>query len=74
MSVFYLSCHTGSGKLAKDYAVDLNIRIVLPIAVRAKDSLFFGANRKDSKVRRTISKYSLTDKQNHRSIIVLTQS
>lgn len=33
-------------KLAQDYAIDLNLRIVLPIAVRAKDSLFSGTNRK----------------------------
>lgn len=33
-------------KLTQDYAIDLNLRIVLPIAVRAKDSLFSGTNRK----------------------------
>ena len=32
--------------LAADYAVDVNMRIVLPIAVRAKSSLFDGSNRK----------------------------
>lgn len=33
-------------KLATDYAIQLNLRVVLPIAVRAKDSLFDGSNRK----------------------------
>ena len=32
--------------LAADYAVQLNLRVVLPIAVRAKESLFDGSNRK----------------------------
>lgn len=33
-------------KLVADYEITLNLRIVLPIAVRAKDSLFAGSNRK----------------------------
>lgn len=33
-------------KLAADYAVALNLRTVLPIAVRAKSALFDGSNRK----------------------------
>lgn len=33
-------------KLVADYAITLNLRVVLPIAVRAKDALFDGSNRK----------------------------
>lgn len=33
-------------KLSEDYDIDLNLRVVLPIAVRAKESLFDSSNRK----------------------------
>lgn len=33
-------------KLVADYDVDLNLRVVLPIAVRAKEALFNASNRK----------------------------
>lgn len=33
-------------KLAADYDITLNLRVVLPIAVRAKESLFSASNRK----------------------------
>ncbi|MEP3653515.1 MAG: DsbA family protein [Litorimonas sp.] len=33
-------------KLAEDYDVQLNLRVVLPIAVRSKSTLFDGSNRK----------------------------
>ena len=33
-------------KLTDDYNIDINLKVVLPIAVRAKSTLFDGANRK----------------------------
>ncbi|WP_418152109.1 hypothetical protein AB8615_07925 [Litorimonas sp. RW-G-Af-16] len=33
-------------KLAQDYDVQINLKVVLPIAVRAKSSLFDASNRK----------------------------
>ncbi|MEP1142655.1 MAG: DsbA family protein [Henriciella sp.] len=33
-------------KVAEDYKVELNLRVVFPIAIRAKSSLFSGSNRK----------------------------
>ena len=36
----------GLMKIAEDYEVELNLRVVLPIAVRSKEALFDKSNRK----------------------------